>query len=97
MVASSLKSGEVSLLTNVYALNDLSRKSLLWSHTRVVRSLAPYILRILAKDFNDVTSMEEKRGGVVRLEHSSRLVMDNIDLLNLVDIKPSNGTIRGGV
>lgn len=90
MVASSMQSSEVNILTDVYALIDLSRKFFLSFHIKMVRSLASYLPWILARDFN-VSNMEEKRGGVVRLEHSSKLLRDNIDLLNLVNIKPSNG------
>lgn len=42
-------------------------------------------------DFNAISKLTEKRGGIARLEPSALLLCDNIDALNLVDIKPSNG------
>lgn len=56
-----------------------------------MRSLDPYLPWILAGDLNAVTSLEEKWGGNVRLDSASTLLKDNIALLNLVDIKLSNG------
>ena len=45
----------------------------------------------MASDFNFVTSLEEKRGGVARLDPSTTLLKDMIDSLNLIDVKPTNG------
>ncbi|XP_057859366.2 uncharacterized protein LOC131068203 [Cryptomeria japonica] len=42
-------------------------------------------------DFNVVTSLEEKSGGLVRLDLASNLLRDNIGFLNLIDVKPTNG------
>lgn len=56
-----------------------------------MRSLDPYLPWILARDLDAVTSLEEKRGGNVRLDSASTLLKENIALLNLVDIKPGNG------
>ena len=44
----------------------------------------------MARDFNVVTNLEEKRGGISQLGPSSML-RDNISSLNLIDVKPSSG------
>lgn len=67
-------------------------KSLMWSHITFVRSLDPFLPWIVAGDFNVVTSLEEKRGGISRLGPSSSMLRDNISHLNLIDVKPGSGT-----
>lgn len=91
LVASCLDSGELILLSNVYALTNFLGKSLLWDHLRYVWSLAPYLPWIVVGDFNYVLSLEEKRGDVARLDPSSGLLRDNVELLSLIDVKSSNG------
>ena len=46
---------------------------------------------IMAGDFNAICELAEKQGGTGRLEPSALLLQDNINSLNLVDIKPING------
>ncbi|XP_057871389.2 uncharacterized protein LOC131077832 [Cryptomeria japonica] len=91
MVASIFQTGERCLFSNIYAPTDLPGKTHLWDHINFVRSLEPFLPWILAGDFNVVISMDEKRGGLARLDPSSLLLRDNIGLLNLVDVKPING------
>ena len=45
----------------------------------------------MAGDFNVVTSLEEKRGGLAKLNPSSNLLRDMISSLFLIDVKPNNG------
>lgn len=61
------------------------------SQITFVHSLNHFLPQIVAGDFNVVTSLEEKRGGVSRLGPSSNMLRDNIGFLNLIDIKPGNG------
>ncbi|XP_059068224.1 uncharacterized protein LOC131858791 [Cryptomeria japonica] len=91
MVASALDSGETILISNVYAPLDIRCKTQLWAHLQFVRSCPPYLPWILGGDFNYVLSLEEKRGGLPRLGSSSDLFRAQVDLLALVDVKPSNG------
>jgi exonuclease III len=91
LVASSFATGEMCLFSNIYAPTDYSGKAHLWNHIRFIRSLEPFLPWIMAGDFNAVTSLEEKRGGIARLDPSSNLLRDMIGLLNLIDVKTSNG------
>ena len=91
MIASILETGDVILLSNIYAPVDLQGKQALWSHIRLIRSMLPFHPWILAGDFNAICELEEKRGATGRLEPSAVLLQDNINTLNLVDIKLSNG------
>ena len=45
----------------------------------------------MAGDFNAVISLEEKRGGVARLDQSSNLLRDMIGALCLIHVKLTNG------
>lgn len=91
MVTSYFETRERCIFPNIYAPIDLPGKSHLWSHINLVRSLDPFIPLILVGDFNDVTSLEEKCGGLVKLDLASNLLRDNICFLNLIDVKPTNG------
>ena len=91
MVASALDSGEVIMVTNVYAPVDLVGKEELWSHIQYVRNCHPYHPWVLAGDFNSVLSLEEKQGGLARLGPSSTLLWHHISLLHLSNVKNSNG------
>ena len=46
----------------------------------------------MADDFNVVISLDEKRDKVAHLDPSSNMLRDNINILNLTDVKPGNGT-----
>ena len=61
------------------------------SHIRLIRSMLPFHPWILAGDFNAICELAKKQGGIGRLEPSALLLQDNINSLNLVDIKPING------
>ena len=45
----------------------------------------------MAGDFNAVISLEEKRGGLAKIDQSSNLFRDMISSLFLIDVKPNNG------
>jgi exonuclease III len=91
MIATCLETGEVILFSNIYAPIDFQGKQFLWSHIRLVRSMMPFYPWIMAGDFNAICELDEKSGGIGRLEPSALLLRDNINSLNLVDIKPNNG------
>ena len=50
----------------------------------------PFLPWIVARDFNAITNLEEKRGGIARLGPSSTMLKDNIGFLNLIDVKPGS-------
>ena len=56
--------GERCLFTNIYSPSDLVGKSLIWSHIIFFHSLDPFLPWIVARDFNVITNLEEKRGGI---------------------------------
>lgn len=91
IVASTLDSGEVIMITNVYAPIDFVGKEELWRHFQYVRNCHPFHPWVLARDFNSILSLEEKQGGLVRLGPSSALLCRHIVLFHLSDVKPSNG------
>lgn len=68
VVVSSQELGETVLLSNIYMPNDFLGKQLLWSHISFVRSLAPLLPWIAMGDFNAIIELDEKKGGIVRLE-----------------------------
>ena len=90
-MASHFETGERCLFSNMYAPSDLVGKSLMWSHIKYVRSLDLFLPWIVAGDFNAITNLEEKRGGIARLGPSSSMLRDNIGSLNLIDVKPGSG------
>ena len=91
LVASNFETGERFFLSNIYAPTDFLGKSYLWTHISFIRSLDPFIPWIMAGDFNAITSLEEKQGGLARLDPSSNLLRSMIGSLNLIDVKTSNG------
>ena len=91
MVATALDSGETILVTNFYAPIDIHGKIHLWDHIRYVCSCAPYFPQILGGDFNSILSLEEKTGGWARLCPTSNIFKTQVDVLSIIDVKPSNG------
>ena len=90
-MASHFETGERCLFSIMYAPSDLVGKSPMWSHIKFFRSLDPFLPWIVARDFNAITNLEEKRGGIARLGPSSSMLRDNIGFLNLIDVKPGSG------
>ncbi|XP_057862719.1 uncharacterized protein LOC131071037 [Cryptomeria japonica] len=66
-------------------------KSSLWAHIQFIQALDPFVPWIMAGDFNAVTCLDEKRGGLARLDPSANLFRNMISSLNLIDVKPTNG------
>lgn len=84
VVVTSLETRETILLSNIYAPIDFSGKQHLWSHIRCIQRYAPLFPWIVVDDFNAITNLNEKKGGILRLEPDSFLLQDNISTLNLV-------------
>lgn len=91
LVASSFVTGERCPLSNIYAPTNLSGKLNLWAHIHFIRALDLFLPWIMAGDFNVVTCLDEKHGGLARLDPSTNLLKDMIGSLNFIDVKPSNG------
>ena len=91
LIATSFENGERCFLSNIYAPTDFAGKVQLWAHIRFIRSLDPFLPWIMAGDFNAVINLEEKRGGLPRLDQSSNLLREMIGSLVLIDVKPNNG------
>lgn len=53
--------------------------------------MEPFLLWIIAGDFNAILSLDEKRGETFHLDPCSDPMRDNVASMNLVDIKPLNG------
>ena len=45
----------------------------------------------MAGDFNSVTSLDEKPGGIAQLDPCAHLFRAMIDSLHLIDVNPTNG------
>ena len=91
MVASCLATRERCLLSSIYAPTNILGNSNLWAHISYIRALDLFLPWILAGDFNSITSLDEKCGGIPRLDPSANLFRDMIDSLKLIDVKPNNG------
>lgn len=91
VVAFSLDSGEVIMVTNVYVPFDLVGEEENWRHIQYVRNCHPFHPSMLVGDFNTILSLEEKQGGLDRLGSSSTLLRQHISLLHISNVKPSNG------
>ena len=46
---------------------------------------------ILGGDFNMITSLQDKKGGLRKLEEKSEAFKETIDKLRLIDIQTNNG------
>lgn len=90
MVASILETDKTSLLSNIYALTYLIGKHHLWTHIHYIRNSTPLYPWIIVGNFNAITNLDEKRGGIQRLDPSYFLLHDNIAALNLVYVKHHN-------
>ena len=91
MIATSLETWDVILFFNIYDPTDFHGKQGLWSQIRLIRSMMSFHPWILARYFNAICELAKKHGGTRRLEPFALLLQDNINTLNLVDIKPNNG------
>ena len=58
---------------------------------KTIISLAGNQYWIIGRDFNMITSLEEKKGGNRKLDEESKYFIDLIDDLSLVDIETTNG------
>lgn len=67
----SLKSNTKFILINVYGLNDMIRKKIVWDELSIVISEFKDSPIILGGDFNTIISLDEKVGGIQHLSLST--------------------------
>jgi len=101
MILRILGTNETISITNVYALHrviDCIKMLQILSNL-----LDPLLhpIKIIAGDFNMITNLSEKKGGIRKLDKDSKAFISTMENLNLVDILTSNGLFtwnnrRGG-
>jgi hypothetical protein len=79
-------------ITNVYGPQGSQDKDKFMERIKLIKSLTTTPNWIIGGDFNMILTLEEKSGGIKRLEQDSGKFKALIDHLNLVDIENSNGT-----
>jgi len=92
---------ETYLCTNVYGPQNLEDKFSFLCSLLSLKTRHPNSKLIMGGDFNMITSLLEKKGGVGKLNKDAKLFAKFIDSAKLVDIQPKSGTFtwnnrRGG-
>jgi hypothetical protein len=84
-------SSTTGFLTNVYGPNTSTDKSLFLDSFLSLQTLTSNHHWIIGGDFNLITSLSEKQGGIRRLDQDSLSFNNVIQTLKLVDIETTNG------
>ena len=79
------------LFTNVYSPQRLEEKRLLLENLTKLHLRHPNTKAIYGGDFNMITSLREKKGGLRSLNSDADTFISFIKSANLVDIHPRNG------
>jgi exonuclease III len=79
-------------ITNVYGPHNNQDKDKFMQSLALIKTLVATPKWILGGDFNIILTLEEKTGGIKRLEQDSGKFKALIDQLKLIDIENSNGT-----
>jgi len=87
----SLASSKEGAITNVYGPQTTQDKESFLQSLRHVQTLICTTHWIVGGDFNIILTLEEKRGGLKRLEQDSGRFKTLIEKLNLVDMETRNG------
>ena len=82
---------EVILCTNVYGPQMVEEKRRMLLELENLRSRSNNLEWILARDFNIITTVAKKKGGTGRLDRDAKDFSSFIDIVEMVDIKTSNG------
>ena len=82
---------EVILWTNVYGPQVLEEKRRMLLDLENLKVCSNNLHWILARDFNIVTTLAEKKGGTKRVDRDAEDFSSFIDIVEMVDIKTSNG------
>ena len=78
-------------ITNVYAPHTVRERLACLNQLENFLRPLDFKLKILAGDFNMILNLDEKRGGIRRLDLGSQAFQSMIDNLNLIDIPTKNG------
>jgi hypothetical protein len=79
-------------ITNVYGSQQLDEKLIFMQQLKhIVEQVHPH-LWIMGGEFNLITSLAKKRGGIRRLDQDHMLFKDFIQNHQLIDLETSNGT-----
>jgi len=90
--AQATGNSESYLCTNVYGPQKLEDKISFLSSLLSLKSRHPSSKCIMGGDFNMITTLLEKKGGIRKLKKDVELFTDFIDTAKLVDIPPKSGT-----
>ena len=86
-----IKSKDWVLLTGVYGPHILEERRVFLQNLAKLRSIYPDDLWMVGGDFNIITSLAEKRGGMRRMDTDMELFRDTIAKQRPVDIPTING------
>jgi hypothetical protein len=81
------------LCTNVYGPQMMEEKRRMLLDLENLKDRTSNLYWILARDFNIITTLVEKKGGTRRLDKYAKEFAAFIDTMELVDIRTSNGQI----
>jgi ribonuclease HI/exonuclease III len=87
-----LGTNQAGAITNVYGPHSHQDKDKFMQSLELIKTLAATPKWILGGDFNMILTLEEKTGGLKRLEQDSGKFKALIDQLKLVDIENNNDT-----
>lgn len=101
MEAQMIGNSETYLCTNVYGPQKLEDKFSFLHSLMSLKLRHPISKIIMGGDFNMITSLLEKKGGIRKLNKDAELFVEFIYSAKLVDIQPKSGTFtwnnrRGG-
>eukprot|EP00253_Pinus_taeda_P018479 PITA_18479 len=82
---------EQVVISGVYGPPSPGEKENFLNSMKTIRRLYPEVDWIIGGDFNLIRSLEEKKGGIRKLDHFMDKFNDLIDDLRLVDIQTING------
>eukprot|EP00253_Pinus_taeda_P031160 PITA_31160 len=82
---------EQVVISGVYGPPSPREKENFLNSMKIIRRLYPEVDWIIGGDFNLIRSLEEKKGGIRKMDHFMEKFNDLIDELRLVDIQTING------
>lgn len=101
MILRIIGNNETISITNVYAPHMVIDCIKMLQIISNLLDALHHPIKIIAGDFNMITSLSEKKGGIQKLDKDSEAFLSTIENLNLIEIPTSNGLFtwnnrRGG-